>query len=151
MASPIADTARTMSQEILDFVRAVIDAVARQDAAGLMELTDPEVEWHPFAAQLAEGGVYRGHEGIKRYVSDLGDAWEFLRGEADDALVVGNVVVLVGHLRFRGRGSGVETEVATGWVLKLRNRRVVYMRSFRDPEQALLTLGLSEQDAHADS
>jgi ketosteroid isomerase-like protein len=140
-----------MSQENVERCRAVIDAVARQDVTRLIELTDREVEWHSRFAQLGEEGVYHGHDGLHRYVRDLADAWEFLRTEVDDFLAVGNVVVLVGRLRYRGKGSGVETEASAGYVTKFRDGRLVYMRAFRDPEEALMALGLSEQDAHADS
>jgi hypothetical protein len=88
---------------------------------------------------------------MRRYARDLSDAWEFLRTHVDDILAVGSVVVLVGRLHYRGKGSGVETESQTGWVIKFRRARVVYMRRFPEPEQALLRLGLSEQDASADS
>ena len=140
-----------MSRENVEMVRAAIDAVARQDVTRLIELADPEVEWHSFLAQLGEGGIYHGHEGLRRYVKDLSDAWEFLRTDVDDFLAVGAVVVVVGRLRFRGKGSGVETESAAGYVTRFRDGRLVYMRAFRDPEEALMTLGLSERDAHADS
>jgi ketosteroid isomerase-like protein len=140
-----------MSQENVEIVRAAIDAVARQDLTRLIELADPEVEWHSFLAQLGEGGVYRGHDGLRQYVEDLSDAWEFLRTDVDDFLAVGAVVVVVGRLRYRGKGSGVETESAAGYVTRFRDGRLVYMRAFRDPEEALMALGLSEQDAHADS
>ena len=99
-----------MPQENVEIARALIDAVARQDVTRLIELTDPEVEFHSFMAQLGEGGVYHGHDGIRRYVKDLGDAWEFLRTEIDSFLAAGPIVVLVGRLRYRGKGSGVETD-----------------------------------------
>ena len=133
-----------MSQENVEVVAEAIDAVARQDAARLVELTDPEVEWHSFLAQLGEGGVYRGHDGIWRYMSDLSDAWDFLQTEANDVLTVGDVVVVVGCLRFRGKGSGVETEAPAGYVARVRGGRIAYMRAFRDPEQALLAVGVEE-------
>ena len=84
-------------------------------------------------------------------MKDLSDAREFLRTDVDDFLAVGAVVVVVGRLRYRGKGSGVETESAAGYVTRFRDGRLVYMRAFRDPEEALMALGLSEQDAHADS
>jgi ketosteroid isomerase-like protein len=138
------DTAREMSQENAQLVRETIDAVARQDLSRLIELTDPDVEWHSMFAQLGEGGVYRGHDGMRRYVKDLGDAWEFLRTQIDGSLAVGDVVLVVGRLRYRGKGSGVETESPAGYVTKFREGRMVYMRAFREPEQALLALGLKE-------
>jgi ketosteroid isomerase-like protein len=132
-----------MSQEKVAVVEEVIKAVAQQDAARLVELTDPKVEWHSFLAQVGEG-VYRGHDGIRRYVRDLSEALNLLRTEIDDVLVAGDVVVLVGRLRFRGKGSGVETEAPAGYVARLSGGRVAYMRAFRQPEQALLALGLAE-------
>jgi ketosteroid isomerase-like protein len=133
-----------VSQENVELVKEAIEAVARQDAARLVELTDPEVEWRSFLAQLGEGGVYRGHDGIRRYVSDLSEALDFLRTEVDDVLVSGDVVVVVGRLRFRGKGSGVETEAPAGYVARFSGGRIAFMRAFREPEQALLAVGLTE-------
>jgi ketosteroid isomerase-like protein len=139
-----------MSQQNIWVVGELIEAIERQDLTRLIELTDPDVEWHAFFAQLGEGGVYRGHDGMRRYVRDLGDAWEFLRTHVDDARSVGPVVVLIGRLHYRGKGSGLETESRAGWVIKFRQGRVVYMRAYSEPDQALLAAGLTTQDAPAD-
>jgi ketosteroid isomerase-like protein len=126
-----------MARGNLEAASEVVDAVARRDLTRLIELADPEVEWQPFATGLLEEGVYRGHDGIRRYVSDLDDAWEILRAEVDGGLEVGSVVLLVGRLRYRGRGSGVETDLQAGWVVRFRDGRMVAMRAFRDPERAI--------------
>jgi ketosteroid isomerase-like protein len=133
-----------MSDANVRLARDVVDAVARRDLQRLLELTAPDVEWRPFATGLMEEGVYRGHDGIRRYVSDLDDAWEVLRAEVEDGLAVGATVLMTGRLRYRGRGSGVETEHAAGWVVKFRDGRLVSMQAFRDPERALETLGRAE-------
>ncbi len=133
-----------MSQEKADVAAEVVEAVARQNVAHLIELTDPEVEWHSIFAALGQGDVYRGHDGIRRYVSDLGDAWESMRLNIDQVLSIGAVVLMVGRLHYRGRGSGVETEAPIGIVAKFRQARMVYMRAFQEPEQAFLSVGLSE-------
>lgn len=77
-------------------------------------------------------------------MSDLADAWEIGRAEVDDALGIGNVAVLVGRIHFRGKGSGVESASPAGWMLKFRNGKVLCFRAFREPEQALEAVGLSE-------
>ncbi len=133
-----------MTQPNVDLALGAVDAVARMDVTRLIELTDPEVEWHSFLAQLGEGGVYRGHDGMREYVSDLIDAWDLFSADIHDTLAVGEVVVLVGRLRYRGKASGVDTETAAGWLFKFRRGRVVRFRAFREPEQALEAVGLSE-------
>lgn len=131
-----------MSEENVELAHQLVDAVARQDLARLLELTDPEVEWHSFFAQLREGGVYRGHDGIRQYVRDLDDTWDFLKTEIVDTLAMGDVVLMVGRLRYRGKGSGVESESLAGYMLKVRRGRAVLMRAFREPEAAIEAVGL---------
>ena len=133
-----------MSLENVEVVRQVIDAVARQDLSRLIELTDPEVEWQSFMADLGGGGTYRGHEGIHQYVRDLSEAWDLLLTEVEDTLAVGDLVLVVGQLRYRGKGSGAEARSPSGYVVELRDGRVLKMRAFRDPEQVLAAVGLRE-------
>jgi ketosteroid isomerase-like protein len=130
-----------MGKETVQLAGEVMDALSRGDVDRLIELADPQIEWHSFFAQLGEGGSYKGHEGTRRYMSDLKDAWEIVRADVDDAVGVGDVAVLVGHLHYRGRGSGAETETAAGWMLRFRAGKVVYFRAFRDPESALAAVG----------
>jgi ketosteroid isomerase-like protein len=139
-----------MSQENVDLAQRFMQTLNTRDPALLSALSDPEVEYHSFFA-LGERGAYRGHDGARRYMSDLNDAFEHVRADVDDALGVGNLVVLVGRIHFRGKGSGVESEAPSGWVLRFRDEKLLSFRAFREPEQALEAVGLSEQDAHADS
>jgi ketosteroid isomerase-like protein len=127
----------------LKLAHQVIDAVERRDADRLIELTDPGVEWRSAFAVTA-GGLYRGHDGIREYVNDMNDAWEIVRLRVDDEIGVGNVVLFVGRIHYRGKGSGVEAESESGYVLRFREGLLVGFRPFRDPEKALAAVGLSE-------
>src|SRR4051812_10111329 len=109
-----------MSQENVEGARQLVDAVASQDLARLIELTDPKVEWHSFFAQLQQGGVYHGHDGIRQYAEDLRETFELLRTDIIDTLCIGAVVLMVGRLRYRGKGSGVESESLGGYLLQDR-------------------------------
>jgi ketosteroid isomerase-like protein len=95
-----------MSQETIRLARQVMNALGRREASALIALADPDVEWHSFFAQLGEGGVYRGHDGTREYMRDLGDAWEIVRADVDGAVAVGDVAVLVGRIHYRGKGAG---------------------------------------------
>jgi ketosteroid isomerase-like protein len=133
-----------MSQENVEIARQLFSAVAQRDFGRLLDLTDPEVEWHSFFALGEEGGVYRGHSGLRRYVSDLNDAWEVVRPEIDGGVGAGEVVLLVGRVEYRGRGSGAGAEEKAGWVVKFRGGRVILFRAFREPELVLEAAGMSE-------
>jgi uncharacterized protein len=131
-----------MSAETLELARQVMETLSQRDIERLVALADPEVEWHSLFAELGEGGVYRGHEGTRKFIRDISEAWEIVRADVDDALAVNEVALLVGRIHYRGRGSGVEAELPTGWTLRFRDRKVVCFRAFRQPDKALETLGL---------
>jgi ketosteroid isomerase-like protein len=124
----------------VEAVRDVLDAVARRDLERLLELTDPEIEWQSFFA--LHGREYHGHDGLRRYLLDLEEAFEYLRPLIGDLLDAGEVVVGLGRVQYRGRTSGVETESTAGWMFKFRRGKVLRFRAFRDPELALEAVGL---------
>ena len=130
-----------MPSEKVALAHEVIDAVEHRDLGRLIELTDPDVEWRS-AFVAGTGGVYRGHAGMHEYVSDHNDAWDIVRLDVDHEIGVGEVVMFVGRIHYRGKGSGVEAESESGYLLKFRDGRVVTFRPFRDPEKALETIGL---------
>jgi ketosteroid isomerase-like protein len=132
-----------MSREIFDLAVQALDALSRRDVSRLVALADPEVEWRSFFA-IGEGGVYRGHDGTRRYLSDLDDAFEVGRADVDDGLAIGDIAVLVDRIHYRGKASGVETETPTGWMLKFRDGKVLSFRAFREPKEALEAVGLAE-------
>jgi ketosteroid isomerase-like protein len=123
--------------------REVLATLGERDADKLIALSHPDVEWYSLFA-LSEKGVYRGHEGTRRYMRDLNDAFEISRAtrtEVHDALAIGDIVLLVGRIHYRGKGSGVESTSRVGWTLKFRQGKLVRFRAFRDPEQVLEGLG----------
>ena len=132
-----------MSEENVELARQVLQCLGERDAEKLIGLADPDVEWHSFFAIGEGGGTYRGHDGTRRYMGDLDDAWEVGRAEVDDALGIGEVAVLVGRIVYRGRGSGAESESPAGWMLKFRCGRLVRFHAFREPEKALEAVGQS--------
>jgi ketosteroid isomerase-like protein len=134
----------TVSGDNIELARQFLDAVTRRDLTELLVLTDQEIEWRSFFALGEAGGVYRGHDGIRQYVSDLSDAWEIVRPEVDDGVEVGDVALLVGRVHYRGKASGVETASPAGWMFKFRNGKVLRCRAFSEPEEALEATGLRE-------
>ena len=133
-----------MSQKNVEIVRRTAEAVGRRDLATFIEVTDPDVEWHTSLSVISEGGAYHGHEGVRQFVGDLDEAFELFEAALEAVLPVGDLVLAVGQLTYKGKVSGVEESEPFGWVFRFNRGRVVYIRAFRDPELVLAAVGLSE-------
>jgi ketosteroid isomerase-like protein len=91
-----------------------------------------------------EGETYRGREGIERYFGSLDQAWEKFhvhRGEFRDH---GDLVVMLGRLEGRGKGSGIPVDSWLGMVFDFRDGAISRIRGFLDHAVALRAAGLSE-------
>ncbi len=107
-----------MSQENVEVVRRVYDAVARRDTAGVLNFYDPEVELVSFSGTLADHmgqrGVYRGHAGLRTFNRDLRDTFETIETNYEELIDAGNHVVSVSRYRARGRATRREALEAAG-------------------------------------
>lgn len=102
-----------MSQENVDVVRRVYDAVARRDRESILELYDPAVEVRSAPGTFAEGligGSWDGHEGLRAFDRELRAAFEDIETTCEELIDAGDHVVSVSWYRGRGRGSGLEVD-----------------------------------------
>jgi hypothetical protein len=76
-------------------------------------------------------------------MNDLDEAWEVGTGEVFDGLSCGDTALLVGEIRYRGRGSGIEDAAPVGWSLDFRAGKLVRFGAFRDPDDVFRGLGLN--------
>ena len=67
-----------MSQQQVETVKRLFDAVGRQDRAAILEAYHPEVVIHE-AASLPYGGEYHGHEGALAHVNAFYQTWAGLK------------------------------------------------------------------------
>ena len=117
-----------MSQENVDIVRRVYDAVQTSDSATVFALYDPEVEWdwsrHPISSMIG-GSVYRGHEGLRDFFRDLREVWEETEWSVKEMLDGGDHVVVLVDQRTRGRTSGVQVIASAVSVWTVQAGRIV--------------------------
>jgi len=138
-----------MSQENVEVVRRVYDAVARRDTAGVLSFYDPEVELVSFSGTLADHmgqrGVYRGHAGLRTFNRDLRDTFETIETSYEELIDAGNHVVSVSRYRARGRESGAEVAGPLQFgVWTIREGKIVRQLWFATRTEALEAAGLSE-------
>lgn len=114
-----------------------LDAIAIRDAETLIELSTEDVEVRPLRA-LLEDTVYRGRQGIERWMRDLDETWLELRVEVEEIRepVAGTVVALC-TLHGRGRGSEAPTQVPVALTARLRDGLVISAATYVDREAAL--------------
>jgi ketosteroid isomerase-like protein len=112
----------------------------------MLDELHPEIEWHPWL-QLQFGGgatVYRGHEGVRKGIRELDEAFSEIQAEQTEIRDLGERVVAIGHHRGRGKESGAITESPLAWIVEFKGGKVIRVREYLDPKKALETVGLSE-------
>jgi ketosteroid isomerase-like protein len=138
-----------MSQENVEVVRAAYEQFARGDFSVWADLPDD----FEFVAspELPDAGTYRG-EAARRWLNAWVESFEGLTIEATEIIDAGRDKVVVAILQ-RGRPRRSQSIVEGRWwvVTTLRGGEVVRIELLPERTQALGAVGLSEQDAHADS
>ena len=135
-----------MSQENVEAFERGTDAYNRRDSEALVKELDPAIEWYPGLEVMLGGDatVYRGHEGVIAMLSDTDDALAEIHAEYSEVRDVGDRLVALGHIRTRGKASGAVAESPLGVVADLRNGKLIRIRTYLDPDEALEAAGLSE-------
>jgi len=131
-----------MSQANVEVVRQWSEAFNRGDVVGILELADPDIEW--WNREDDPGApVSRGHDGVRQGLSELGELAE-LRVEPKEFIDAGEYVVVPVRLIGHGRASGAAFEDHEVHVFKLRGGKVTEGREYREKNEALEAVGLTE-------
>jgi ketosteroid isomerase-like protein len=132
-----------MSQENVDLVRRALEAFPR-GVEEMLSFVDPEGEFHSAIVGGAEGNIYRGHDGFRRWYADSFESFEELRNEWSEFRDLGDRILVFGHVKARGRESGVELDSPMGWVFTVRHGKLVKAEGFLSRGNALEAAGLEE-------
>ena len=71
-------------------------------------------------------------------------ALDWIKPEVSEIRDLGDRIVALGHLRIRGKATGIEADASAGWVVDIRDGRAVQISEYLDHAQALEAAGLSE-------
>jgi len=134
-----------ISKQNVEIVRRAIDSFSSGDADAFAQLTTPDVEWK-VGLSAVEGEVFRGHDGVRAYFGRLKSAWDEFLFLAEEYRDLGDVVLVLGRLRGRGRGGGVPVESPVGAVWDLRDGRIWRLRAYLDPADAVEAAGYPSTD-----
>jgi ketosteroid isomerase-like protein len=135
-----------MSEKNVEAFKRGADAYNRRDVEALLAELHPQIEWRPLLPVLlgGEAAVYTGHEGARQGIRELEEAFTELRAEPLEFQDLGERVLAIGRLHGRGKESGVETESPIAWLVDFADGKVVRIREYVDPDEALEVAGLRE-------
>jgi uncharacterized protein len=139
-----------MSQENVEVVKQAIAAYNRRDFEAMQTLNHPDVQLDWSASRGIEAGVYRGWEAVARFYQSYFDTFAEINIEPDRFIESGDSVVVPNHAQVRGR-DGIEAVAQSTLVFEIRSGRLARLCLYQHTHEALEAVGLSEQDAHADS
>ncbi len=118
----------------------MFDAFARRDIDAVLELIDPAVEFHAVTGEVAHAGKpYRGIEGMRAYFADVERIWDELVLSPADFDDRGDEVLVTGRVWARGAGRIVDS--SAGWIWRVRDGRVAYIRVYQSASQAAEAAG----------
>jgi len=133
-----------MSEENVQLVRDMMEAWDRREANRVAEFFAPEVELRSAVIGEAEGTVFRGQDGVLRWMREIEEAFSDIRTEIEQLHDVGERVVMVGRTRGTGATSGVLLDVPLGYVFSIRDGRITRATGYLSADAALEAAGLSE-------
>jgi ketosteroid isomerase-like protein len=138
-----------MSQENVEIMKAAFEAWNAGDMDDFRDLFDPEVIWRQ-PEGWPEPGPEVGREAVMHQLGQQRETWDADALELTSDFIDAADRIVVRFI-WRGAGHGPEANLEATGVFTVRKGRVFYVEFFWDHAEALEAVGLSEQDAHADS
>jgi ketosteroid isomerase-like protein len=107
-----------------------------------MSIFDPGVAYEDSTLPDHVGETYRGHAGLTRAAERWLDPYESLKIELERIVGSGDRLVSIHHARAKARYSGIEDDGPLAYLWIFRDGKVIHLRSYRDPAEALAAAGL---------
>lgn len=104
---------------------------------------DPDVTFESRITAV-EDATYHGHEGIRRYIANLAEAFEWIEVQRFDVVENRDRAVFTNRFRARGCGSGVEVEQRFFLAVKGRAGRLLWWGFLDSESAALQAVGLRD-------
>jgi ketosteroid isomerase-like protein len=131
-----------MSQQNVEIVRQVYDALNRNDWDAAFRDAHPDIEFIFKRGPLA--GTHRGRETPQAVLSEFRAAFDGWTIEASEVLESGNQVVAIVKNRVRPKGTDAEIETRNGHLWTIRDGTIISLEGFPNADDALEAAGLRE-------
>ncbi len=120
-------------------VKEVYAAFAVRDIERVVAVLDPDVVFIAVTGGiLGRTEPYRGHEGMREYFTDVARIWDELVLTPREFEEVGDAILVTGRVSARSPSRMISG--STGWVWRVRNGLVVYVRVYASATEARAAL-----------
>jgi ketosteroid isomerase-like protein len=86
------------------------DAINRKDIEALLEYVHPEIEFRPLLGGAEGQEVFRGHNAVRAYYSNVFTAFPDFRAELEEFREEGDFVLISARISGQGAESGARVE-----------------------------------------
>ena len=130
----------------MEALRRAVEANNRRDYEAFLDEFDPDIEWHGIFGVMfgGEATVVRGHEGLLEYVRDRDEGFAVSNVQWSEFRDLGDRIVALGHVRGRGRESGIEFDSPYAGLAEFKSGKIISYRDCFDHSQALKAVGLED-------
>ena len=127
----------------IEVVKATFAAFAARDLQAVLALSDPDIEFTAVTGEHAgRTDPYRGHDGMRQYFRDVAEVWEELRLTPREFREEGDLILVTGKVSARSRSRTVTG--STGWIWRVRNGKVTFVRVYASAADATAALESGE-------
>jgi ketosteroid isomerase-like protein len=127
-----------MTSEAFELTRQSWVYVDGRDLEGFLSIVHEDVEFVSLVAE-AEGGTYKGHDGVRVWWEQVGESLGTLRYEPTEMRDLGDGAVLT-ELVVSATVAGVDVPQTMWHTVQVRDSKAAWWGSFRTEEQALAGL-----------
>jgi ketosteroid isomerase-like protein len=120
----------------VEALRRGYEALNSGDLSVVLELLDPEMEWHE-PQPSPDAGTHSGRDSFERFFRGWMDSFEDFRVEPERVVERGGKLIAVVRQSGRGRSSGVEVDARLAHVWTVEDGRAVRFEAVPDPDAAL--------------
>lgn len=140
-----------MSQRNVDIVREYFEIVNDGDFSQAMRYYSDDVELVATDEVFLEAGTFTGKDAVGLWFGNWFRAFQRgYRFDLEEIRQVGEAVFVLARHQGRGKASGAEVRMTTGYLIRVAGDQIGKIELFPDRRSALEAGGLPEQDAHGE-
>ena len=129
------------AEKRIAILRAAYAAFNRGDIDAAVQSLDPNIDWSE-PAEFPGGGIYRGRDGAKQYLSNSRASVAEVISEPEQFIPIGDRIVVFVHARVRPKDSATWQDVRLADVYLFSDLTPIQMRAFADRQRALQWVGV---------